>query len=73
MYFEPVTCKVLFTVFRGTISSINLLYRNVNDVHEQWFADEGRVRKSVGLFEKPVVQYLNAREVSIRFLTLHSA
>ncbi|CAA2995599.1 probable E3 ubiquitin- ligase ARI8 [Olea europaea subsp. europaea] len=64
MYFEPVTCKVLFTVFRGTISSINLLYRNVNDVHEQWFADEGRVRKSVGLFEKPVVQYLNAREVT---------
>ncbi|XP_022878892.1 probable E3 ubiquitin-protein ligase ARI8 isoform X2 [Olea europaea var. sylvestris] len=37
---------------------------NVNDVHEQWFADEGRVRKSVGLFEKPVVQYLNAREVT---------
>ncbi|CAI9762847.1 unnamed protein product [Fraxinus pennsylvanica] len=37
---------------------------NVNDVHEQWFADEGRVRKSVGLFEKPVVQFLNAKEVT---------
>ncbi|CAI9762845.1 unnamed protein product [Fraxinus pennsylvanica] len=37
---------------------------NVNDVHEQWFADEGRVRKSVGLFEKPVVQFLNAKKVT---------
>ncbi|CAA2957497.1 probable E3 ubiquitin- ligase ARI8 [Olea europaea subsp. europaea] len=37
---------------------------NVNDVHEEWFADEGRVRKTVGLLENPVVQFLNAKEVT---------
>ncbi|KAK8684855.1 hypothetical protein V6N13_040870 [Hibiscus sabdariffa] len=33
---------------------------NVNQVHEEWFADEERVRESVGLLEKPVVEVSNA-------------
>lgn len=37
--------------------------RNVTKVHDEWFADEARVRKQVGLLEAPVVHVLNAREV----------
>ncbi|KAL2530079.1 putative E3 ubiquitin-protein ligase [Forsythia ovata] len=37
---------------------------SVNNVHEEWFADEGRVRKAVGLLEKPVVRFLNSKEVT---------
>lgn len=33
-------------------------------MHEEWFADEERVRKAIGLLEKPVVQFSNAKEVS---------
>ncbi|KAA8527295.1 hypothetical protein F0562_034608 [Nyssa sinensis] len=36
---------------------------SVSNVHEAWFADEDRVRKDVGLLEKPVVEYSNAREL----------
>jgi len=32
-------------------------------VHDAWFADEDQVRKTVGLLDKPVYQYSNAREV----------
>lgn len=32
-------------------------------MHEAWFADEGRVRKTVGLLERPV-QFSNAKSVS---------
>ena len=31
-------------------------------MHDTWFADEERVRKAVGLLEKPIVQHPNARE-----------
>lgn len=34
-------------------------------MHEEWFADEERVRKAVGLLEKSVVQISNAKEVNI--------
>ncbi|XP_022873122.1 probable E3 ubiquitin-protein ligase ARI8 isoform X2 [Olea europaea var. sylvestris] len=37
---------------------------SVNDVHEEWFADEERVRDSVGLLEKPLVQFSNAKQVT---------
>lgn len=37
--------------------------RSVTKVHDEWFADEARVRKQVGLLEAPVVHVLNAREV----------
>lgn len=37
-------------------------------MHDAWFADEERVRKAVGLLEKPVVQSPNAREVRYKWL-----
>ncbi|CAI9761651.1 unnamed protein product [Fraxinus pennsylvanica] len=37
---------------------------SVNDVHEEWFSDEERVRKAVGILEKPLVQFSNAKEVT---------
>lgn len=32
-------------------------------MHEAWFNNEEHVRKTVGLLDKPVVQFPNAREV----------
>ncbi|KAL3507131.1 hypothetical protein ACH5RR_032513 [Cinchona calisaya] len=37
---------------------------SVNNVHEEWFANEERVRKAVGLLEKPAVQSSNSKEVA---------
>ncbi|XP_047307724.1 probable E3 ubiquitin-protein ligase ARI7 isoform X2 [Impatiens glandulifera] len=37
---------------------------SVSDVHEAWFADENRVRKTVGLLEGPIVEFPNAREIT---------
>lgn len=37
-------------------------------MHDAWFADEERVRKAVGLLEKPAVQNCNAREVRLGWL-----
>ncbi|KAK9997871.1 hypothetical protein SO802_017474 [Lithocarpus litseifolius] len=47
-------------------ASILLRYYNwsVSKVHDEWFADEEKVRGSVGLLEKPVVEYPNARELT---------
>lgn len=39
-------------------------YRSVSKVHDEWFADEEKVRRSVGLLEKPVVPFPDGREVS---------
>ncbi|CAH9131482.1 unnamed protein product [Cuscuta epithymum] len=47
------------------VASCLLLRRcnwSVNKVHEEWFSDEERVRKSVGLLENPVVQLSNVKE-----------
>lgn len=44
-----------------------LLHRfkwNVNDVHESWFADEVKIRKSMGLVEYPVVKFSNSDELT---------
>ncbi|CAB4316132.1 unnamed protein product [Prunus armeniaca] len=35
---------------------------SVSKVHDEWFADEEKVRRAVGLPEKPVVDYPNAQE-----------
>lgn len=43
---------------------IHCIYRSVSKVHDEWFADEEKVRRAVGLLERPVVEYPNAREVS---------
>ncbi|KAA3485608.1 putative E3 ubiquitin-protein ligase ARI7 [Gossypium australe] len=47
-------------------ATILLRYYNwsVSKVHDEWFADEGRVRQSVGLLERPAVQVSNARELT---------
>ncbi|GMH07609.1 hypothetical protein Nepgr_009449 [Nepenthes gracilis] len=37
---------------------------SVSKVHDEWFADEQRVRKAVGLFERPVVELPNKREMT---------
>ncbi|KAF7850791.1 hypothetical protein BT93_L5030 [Corymbia citriodora subsp. variegata] len=49
------------------VAAITLLrYYNwsVSKVHDAWFADEDRVRKAVGLLEKPVVEHPNLRELT---------
>ncbi|PQQ19993.1 putative E3 ubiquitin-protein ligase ARI7 isoform X1 [Prunus yedoensis var. nudiflora] len=38
--------------------------RSVSEVHEAWFADEDRVRKTFGLLKKPVVQLPSSRELT---------
>lgn len=38
------------------------MHRSVSKVHDEWFADEEKVRKAVGLLENPV-QFPNFREV----------
>ncbi|XP_021658431.1 probable E3 ubiquitin-protein ligase ARI7 isoform X1 [Hevea brasiliensis] len=45
-------------------ASILLRHYNwsISKVHDEWFADEEAVRKSVGLLDTPVVQFSNARE-----------
>ncbi|XP_062002261.1 probable E3 ubiquitin-protein ligase ARI8 [Rosa rugosa] len=47
-------------------ASILLRYYNwsVSKVHDEWFADEEKVRKTVGLPEKPVIEYRNAKELN---------
>ncbi|XP_027353689.1 probable E3 ubiquitin-protein ligase ARI7 isoform X1 [Abrus precatorius] len=47
-------------------ASILLRHHNwsISKVHDAWFADEERVRKTVGLLEKPIVQFPNARELT---------
>ncbi|KAL5769551.1 hypothetical protein ACOSP7_013705 [Xanthoceras sorbifolium] len=37
---------------------------SVGKVHDEWFADEENVRKAVGLLDKPVVQFPDAKEVT---------
>lgn len=41
-------------------------------MHEEWFADEDRVRKAVGLLEKPVVNFSNSKEVTIYCTGIYS-
>ncbi|KAF8391837.1 hypothetical protein HHK36_022175 [Tetracentron sinense] len=47
-------------------ASILLCHYNwsVSKVHDEWFADEEKVRKAVGLLEKPVFQIPNARKLT---------
>ncbi|EOY09682.1 IBR domain-containing protein isoform 1 [Theobroma cacao] len=47
-------------------AGILLRYYNwsVSKVHDEWFADEEKVRRSVGLLEKPVVPFPDGREMT---------
>lgn len=37
---------------------------SVSKVNDEWFADEEKVRKAVGLWERPPVEFANAREMT---------
>ncbi|XP_021772293.1 probable E3 ubiquitin-protein ligase ARI8 isoform X2 [Chenopodium quinoa] len=37
---------------------------SVSKVHDEWFADEEKVRNTVGLLERPVIEFPNAREMT---------
>jgi ariadne-1 len=37
---------------------------SVSKVHDEWFADEEKVRKAVGLLEKPVVKFPDGKEMT---------
>lgn len=52
-------------------SDENLPYRSVSKVHDEWFADEEAARKSVGLLDKPVVQFSNIREVRTSYIIIN--
>ncbi|KAJ4721664.1 RBR-type E3 ubiquitin transferase [Melia azedarach] len=47
-------------------ASVLLRFYNwsVSKVHDEWFADEERVRKTVGLLEKPVVKFPDGDEMT---------
>lgn len=49
-----------------TIWTAYLQCRSVSKVHDEWFADEDKVRKSVGLLEKPVVKFPDGKEVNLQ-------
>ncbi|XP_074281495.1 putative E3 ubiquitin-protein ligase ARI7 [Silene latifolia] len=37
---------------------------NVSHLHDEWFADEGRVRNAVGLLSMPIAELTNAKELT---------
>lgn len=57
---------VTFYYLLGVILSLHFyssgLHRSVSKVHDEWFADEENVRKTVGLLEKHI-ELPNKREV----------
>ncbi|XP_077227066.1 putative E3 ubiquitin-protein ligase ARI8 [Tasmannia lanceolata] len=64
---EQIT--MVSTVLSITRVSASILLRHyhwsVSNVHDEWFADEEKVRKTVGLFEKEVVDLMpNAEELT---------
>ncbi|KAL6194207.1 hypothetical protein ACLB2K_035291 [Fragaria x ananassa] len=62
---EDITSVSSVLSISRAASTILLLYYNwnVSEVHEAWFADEERVRNTVGLLPEPVVQFANSREL----------
>ncbi|KAL1535259.1 RBR-type E3 ubiquitin transferase [Salvia divinorum] len=64
--FEDIT-KISTVLSIPREAACILLWRynwSVNNVHEEWFADEENVRRAVGILETPAVKALNFREVS---------
>ncbi|KAK2981539.1 hypothetical protein RJ640_024852 [Escallonia rubra] len=64
---EDDITKICTVLSISRVAACMLLRRynwNVNNVHEAWFADEDRVRKAVGLLEKPVVQLPTSSEMT---------
>ncbi|RZB74424.1 putative E3 ubiquitin-protein ligase ARI8 [Glycine soja] len=63
---DDVTRVATVLSISRVFASILLRHHNwsVSRVHDAWFADEERVRKAVGLLEKPIVQHPNTRELT---------
>lgn len=61
---DVTTISTLLSISREAACILLRRYNwSVNKVHEEWFADEERVRKSVGLLEKPIVPLSRVTEV----------
>ncbi|KAK4375708.1 hypothetical protein RND71_006385 [Anisodus tanguticus] len=61
---DMTTISTLLSIPREAACILLRRYNwSVNKVHEEWFADEERVRKSAGLLEKPVVPLSRVKEV----------
>ncbi|KAG9136198.1 hypothetical protein Leryth_003803 [Lithospermum erythrorhizon] len=61
---DITTISTVLTVARETACLLLRRYNwNVSDVHEEWFADEEKVRKAVGLLDKQTVQLSNVKEL----------
>ncbi|KAG6741370.1 hypothetical protein POTOM_054604 [Populus tomentosa] len=71
---ESVNCVWKITMATCACCAVELLlswcsneiqhYRSISKVHDAWFSDEDAVRISVGLLDKQVVQFSNARELT---------
>ncbi|XP_028072509.1 probable E3 ubiquitin-protein ligase ARI7 isoform X4 [Camellia sinensis] len=62
---DIVTVSTVLSISEVAASILLRHYHwSVSNVHEAWFADEVRVRKTVGLVEWPVVQYPNSKELT---------
>ncbi|KAJ8563390.1 hypothetical protein K7X08_031842 [Anisodus acutangulus] len=62
---DMTTISTLLSIPREAACILLRCYNwSVNKVHEEWFADEERVRKSAGLLEKPVVPLSRVKEVA---------
>ncbi|XP_054811962.1 probable E3 ubiquitin-protein ligase ARI7 isoform X10 [Prosopis cineraria] len=64
---EDDVTRVATVLFISRVDAAILLRHynwNVSEVQEAWFANVEHVRRTVGLLEKPVVQFPNARELT---------
>ncbi|KAG6742507.1 hypothetical protein POTOM_053379 [Populus tomentosa] len=71
---ESVNCVWKITMATCACCAVELLLswcsneiqhcRSISKVHDAWFSDEDAVRISVGLLDKQVVQFSNARELT---------
>ncbi|KAM7278254.1 hypothetical protein ACFE04_005388 [Oxalis oulophora] len=65
---QDVDIKKISTVLSisKVAAAILLRYYNwsVSKVHDEWFADEEKVRNSVGLLDKPVVKFPHGKEMT---------
>uniref|UniRef100_A0A6N2LQ40 RBR-type E3 ubiquitin transferase n=1 Tax=Salix viminalis TaxID=40686 RepID=A0A6N2LQ40_SALVM len=52
------------TVLSISKVAASILLRSVSKVHDEWFVDEEKVRRAVGLLEEPAVPFPNGREMT---------
>ncbi|KAL6970773.1 putative E3 ubiquitin-protein ligase ari7 [Sarracenia purpurea var. burkii] len=62
---DITTVSTVLSISRVAASILLRHYHwSMSNVHEAWFADEDGVRKAVGLLERPVILYSNAKELT---------